>query len=167
MLFLLSCIMSKTDLAAQLTPAGNYSTSVRQHALLFEFLGPSATADFASDRYRFAVGGDLGLGSIMNSLCDGGELCTRLGPSFRYSVIGIQLAEYQQIEGAHHFGFLSPYMQLHAPFGCKNTDPEKALSYRDPEPCLSLFGSVEYQNILQAPNEVVFGIGLSYSRIIY
>ena len=167
MIFLISCIMSKTDLSVQRDGAGKYAGEIRQHALLIETFGPSATLAVAPEGVRFAVGGDLAFGALWESMCGGDSWCDWLAPSLRYSILGLQLLEYQHERGSNYVGLASPYAQLHIPFGCEPFNNTRSEKNRDPEPCLSLFGSVEYQNRLQASNQVFWGVGLSYAFLIY
>ncbi|MEC7983870.1 MAG: hypothetical protein VX278_01820, partial [Myxococcota bacterium] len=168
MIFLLACIMSKTDLSVQNGTDSGYHASIQQHFLAMELIGPSVTAQFSPNSTRAAIGGEIGLGVLWEGFCsEGGTICDALGPSFRYSVVGVQALEYQQEDGRHYFGFASPYGQFHIPFGCKPFEPERNIQLKSPDHCVSAFGSVEYQNRLMAPNQVFWGLGMSYARLFY
>ena len=167
MIFLLGCILSKTDVSIQQDDMGHYNGSFRQHALLLELMGPSGTVEIGPEHTRIAVGGSLGLGPFWEDLCMEEDWCNWLGPTMHYSVLGLQALEYQREGEEHYFGVASPYAQLHIPFNCSSFEVARGINVKTADPCLSLFGSIEYQNRFQAPNQTFLGVGLSYGFILY
>ena len=163
----MGCLMSKTDLYVQKDPSNQLSAGFKQHGLLFELMGPSATVEVGPKNTRLGLGAELGLGPFWESVCQEGDFCSWMGPALHYSVIGLQFVEFQREEETNHFGFASPYLQLHIPFKCSAFSDKRSFKDRDPDRCVSVFGSVEYQNRLQSPNQVFLGVGLSYAFLLF
>jgi len=168
LLFLNGCILFKTDLSGQFPPTSEPSIRMQQHAQLYAVMGPTFLLESGINNRRIAFGISGSTAGIYELFDPDWTMdCSFCHQSLLMSTLGLQALEWQWNSEGTQFGGLSPYIQLHLPFHCPLTENTRKWNAPKTEHhrtrCLSVFFSAEYQQLWNADNQNVFGLGFSYA----